>query len=110
MASSDVAPERPPVILAIDDDPDVIALIGSELEDRYGRSYQVLTARAATTALDLLTKLHDSGERVALVLSDQWLPDGDGCELLGQVRDLFPHSRRLLLVSWGEWAVDVTAR
>ena len=110
MASTDGVPERPPVILAIDDDPDVIALIGSELEDRYGRSYQVRTARAASTALDLLTKLHASGERVALVLTDQWLPDGTGCELLGQVRDLFPHSRRLLLLTWGEWAVDVTAQ
>ena len=110
MGSIEAAPERPPVILAIDDDPDVIALIGSELEDRYGRSYQVRTARAASTALDLLTTLHESGERVALVLADQWLPDTTGCELLGQVRDLFPHSRRLLLIAWREWAVDVTAQ
>lgn len=109
MASVETAPEQPPVILAIDDDPDVIALIGSELEDRYGRSYQVLTARAATTALNLLTSLHESGQRVALVLADQWLPDATGCDLLGEVRDLFPHSRRLLLITWGEWAVDVTA-
>jgi thioredoxin reductase (NADPH) len=98
------------VILAVDDDPDVIELIGSELEDRYGRAYQVLTARAVTTAVDLLTRLQDSGERVALVLSDQWLPDGTGCELLARACDLFPHSRRLLLISWGEWAVDATAQ
>ena len=99
-----------PVILAVDDDPDAISLIGSELEDRYGRAYRVLTARAATTALELLTTLHDAGARVALVLSDQWLPDGTGCELLGQTRDLFPHARRLLLISWGEWNVDATAQ
>jgi thioredoxin reductase (NADPH) len=102
--------ERPPVILAVDDDPDVIELIGKELDDRYGRAYQVLTARAATTALGLLEKLRASGDRVALVLSDQWLPDGTGCELLAQCRELFPQSRRLLLVSWGEWAVDATAQ
>lgn len=109
-SADDVRGERPPVILAIDDDPDAIQLIGSELEDRYGRAYQVRTARAATTALDLLATLRESGERVALVLSDQWLPDGTGCELLGQVRELFPHARRLLLISWGEWAVDATAQ
>lgn len=109
MAAPEAGAERPPVILAVDDDPDVIALIGNELEDRYGRSYQVLTARAVSTALDLVTKLHESGERIALVLSDQWLPDGTGCELLGQIRDLFPHSRRLLTIAWGEWAVDATA-
>jgi len=101
--------DRPPVILAVDDDPDAIALIGAELEDRYGRAYQVRTARAASTALALLEELRANGERVALVLSDQWLPDGTGCELLAQARELFPHSRRLLLISWGEWSVDATA-
>ena len=106
----DTRTERPPVILAVDDDPDAIRLIGDELQDRYGRAYQVRTARAATTALEILRELRDSGERVALILADQWLPDGTGCELLGQARDLFPHARRLLLIAWGEWTVDATAQ
>jgi thioredoxin reductase (NADPH) len=110
VASSDSRPSRRPVILAVDDDPDVVALIGAELEDRYGRAYQVLTARAASTAEDILTRLCESGERLALVLADQWLPDGTGCELLGRAAELFPHARRLLLISWGEWAVDTTAQ
>jgi thioredoxin reductase (NADPH) len=110
VTSSDTNSAHPPVILAVDDDPDVVALIGAELEDRYGRAYQVLTARAVTTAEKLLEELHQSGERVALVLSDQWLPDGTGCELLGRVTELFPNARRLLLISWGEWAVDATAQ
>lgn len=99
-----------PVILAVDDDPDVIGLVGAELEDRYGRAYRVLTARAIATALGLLRSVHEAGERVALVLADQWLPDGTGCELLAEVSELFPHSRRLLLISWGEWARDATAQ
>lgn len=102
-------PEHRPVILAVDDDPDAIALLGSELEDRYGRGYTVMTARAATTALQQLDELCRAGERVALVLSDQWLPDGTGCELLARAGELFPQSRRLLLISWGEWEVDATA-
>ncbi len=98
------------MILAVDDDPDVIELIGNDLEDRYGRAYQVRTTRAASTALAILNQLRESGERVALVLSDQWLPDGTGCELLGQAGELFPHSRRLLLITWGEWAIDAIAQ
>ncbi len=101
---------RPPVILAVDDDPDVIDLIGRELEDRYGRAYRIETARAVATARAKMANLRESGDRLALVLSDQWLPDGTGCELLAETRDLFPHARRLLLISWGEWAVDATAR
>jgi thioredoxin reductase (NADPH) len=106
----DARTERLPIILAVDDDPDVIDLIGRELEDRYGRAYRILTARAASTALAHLTKLSEDGERVALILSDQWLPDGTGCELLAQARELCPHARRLLLITWGEWAVDATAQ
>ena len=102
--------DRPPVILAVDDDPDAIELIGQELVDRYGRAYHVVTARAAATASHVLTGLRESGDRLALVLADQWLPDGTGCELLAHTRDMFPHARRLLLISWGEWAVDATAR
>jgi thioredoxin reductase (NADPH) len=106
---STVPTERLPVILAVDDDPDAVELLGSELNDRYGRAYQIQTARAATSALDQLTALHEAGRRVALIMSDQWLPDGTGCELLAQSRELFPHSRRLLLITWGEWAMDATA-
>jgi len=102
--------ERLPVILAVDDDPDVIALIGQDLEDRYGRAFRIETARAESTARQILAKLRESGDRLALVLADQWLPDGTGCELLAHTRELFPHARRLLLISWGEWAVDATAR
>jgi thioredoxin reductase (NADPH) len=113
VATAPAPPEVPadlrPAILAVDDDPDAVALLGAELEDRYGRAYQVHTARAASTALALMTALRDQGGRVALVLSDQWLPDGTGAELLAQARELFPHSRRLLLISWGEWSVDATA-
>ena len=98
------------MILAVDDDPDVIALIGRELEDRYGRAYRIETARASATARETMTTLLESGDRLALVLADQWLPDGTGCELLAEAGDLFPHSRRLLLISWGEWAVDATSR
>ena len=106
----DARNERLPVILAVDDDPDVIELIGRELEDRYGRAYRIVTARAASTALAQLTSLHENGERVALVLSDQWLPDGTGCELLAHARELCPHARRLLLITWGEWTVDATSQ
>ena len=98
------------MILAVDDDPDVIQLIGRDLEDRYGRAYRIETARADSTARAILTNLQESGDRLALVLADQWLPDGTGCELLAHTRHLFPHSRRLLLISWGEWAVDAIAR
>lgn len=99
-----------PVILAVDDDPDVIGLIGDELTKRYGQDYRVVTARAASIAIAELERMREAGDRVALVLSDQWLADGTGTELLTKVLELHPHAKRCLLISWGEWAVDATAR
>ena len=106
---ADRVDERP-VIMAVDDDPDVLGLIGAELTKRYGEDYRVVTARAASTAIAALEEMRDTGERVAIVLADQWLPDGTGTELLTQACGLHPHAKRALLISWGEWSVDATAR
>ncbi len=98
------------VILAVDDDPGAIALIGAELSERYGRDYRIVTARAASTAISELEAMREAGDRVAVILADQWLPDSTGCELLAHARELHPHTKRALLISWGEWAVDATSR
>ncbi|MEX2538276.1 MAG: FAD-dependent oxidoreductase [Actinomycetota bacterium] len=110
MAESPERSDTQPVILAVDDDPDVIALIGAELTKRYGDDYRVVTARAASTALKVLEQMQDADERLALVLADQWLPDSTGTELLTQACGLHPHAKRALLITWGEWSVDATSR
>jgi thioredoxin reductase (NADPH) len=109
----DDKPEAPvgrPVIFAVDDDPDVIALIAEELSERYGHDYRIVTARAASTALAQLEAMREAGDRVALVLADQWLPDGTGCDLLTGACALHPHSKRALLILWGDWSIDATAQ
>jgi thioredoxin reductase (NADPH) len=98
------------VILAVDDDPDVIALVGDELSKRYGHDYRIVTARAASIAISELESMQSTGERVALVLADQWLPDGTGTDLLTKACAMHPYAKRVLLISWGEWSVDATAR
>ena len=97
------------VILAVDDDPDVIGLIGEELSKRYGHDYRVVTARAKSTAMAELEAMRNAGDRVALVLADQWLADGTGVDLLAEAQELHPHAKRVLLISWGDWSVDATA-
>jgi thioredoxin reductase (NADPH) len=102
--------ENRPVILVLDDDPDAVALMGGELSERYGRDYEIVAVRAASIAVERLEAIRESGGRVALVLADQWLTDGTGCELLTRTRELHPHAKRALLIAWGEWAIDATNR
>jgi thioredoxin reductase (NADPH) len=98
-----------PVILAVDDDPSSIGHISAELKRRYDRDYRILVSASATEALEQLEKMQRAGDRVALVLADQWMPDLTGPELLARVPDLHPQAKRALLVGWGDWGDEPTA-
>src|ERR1700690_2456497 len=78
--------------------------VGAELRKRYGADYQVITARSAKAALEVLGGLRDTGRQVSLVLADHWLPGATGTGLLAQVRQLHPSARRVLLITWGDEA------
>ena len=51
----------------------------------------------------------ERGERVALVLADQWMPEITGADLLARVKELHPQTKRALLIAWGDWADEPTA-
>ena len=53
--------------------------------------------------------MREDGEPVAVVLSDQWMPDMTGSEFLARVRRLHPRARRALLIEWGAWGDPDTA-
>jgi thioredoxin reductase (NADPH) len=98
-----------PVMLVVEDETGPRDRIRSELERRYGPDYHVTCEGSATGALAKLEAMRDAGEPVALVLSDQWMPDLTGEEFLVRARQLHPHSKRALLVKWGAWADRDTA-
>ena len=98
-----------PVILAADDDPTALGHLSVELQRRYERDYRVVFEGTAARALAELEMMRDRGERVALVLADQWLAETTGTELLARVRDLHPRARRALLIAWGAWGDEPTA-
>ena len=104
-----MASDSKPVILVVDDDPEIIDLIGEDLEHRYGRAYTVVRHRSAAGAIRDLQRLHESGDRVALILADQWLTDGEGTDFLTEACGLHSHAKRALLIDWGDWSKDPTA-
>ena len=92
-----------PVLLAVDDDPDALGAVETELLERYSRDYTVLCERSCDAALRTLERLRAEEQPVALVLSGQWLSGMTGGELLGRVHQLHPHAKRGLLIEWGGW-------
>ncbi|MFN8028399.1 MAG: FAD-dependent oxidoreductase [Acidimicrobiia bacterium] len=92
-----------PVLMAVDDHADTLADLDRELRDRYGRHYRVDCFARPTDACERLAQLAADDEPVALVLAGERLDGMSGSALLDEARRLHPHSRRGLLVAWGEW-------
>jgi thioredoxin reductase (NADPH) len=59
-----------PVILTVDDDPDVLRAIERDLRYKYNHRYRVLRAESGPAALDLLRRLKQRNDAVALLLID----------------------------------------
>src|SRR5436190_23835281 len=98
-----------PVILAVDDDPQVLAAIRRDLRSRYRTDYRVLAANSGETAIDLVQELKTRGDALAMVISDQRMPSVLGVEVLARCRDVYPVARRVLLTAYSDVQAAVRA-
>ena len=89
-----------PLLVAIDDDPDLLADVERELRNRYASDYRVCCLRSADEALPTLEGFAQAGEQVALVLAGEVLGGAPGTDVLAGVPHLFPHAQRVLLIGW----------
>ena len=67
-----------PVLLTVDDNPQVVRVIERDLKQQYGKRYSVLKAESGQEALKLVKKLKLQNELLALLLADQRMPDMTG--------------------------------
>ena len=91
-----------PVILAVDDDPQVRAAVRGDLQGRYARDYRVVIAEGGPEALEVVEELHRRGDEVALFLVDERMPEVTGTQLLLQAREHFPEARKVLLTAYAD--------
>src|SRR3954454_19814426 len=98
-----------PTILTVDDDPQVSAALTRDLKRRYGAEYRVLSATSAAQALDLLGTLALRTDPVALIVSDQRMPEKTGIEMLGEWQATTPEAKRLLRTAYAESDVAIAA-
>lgn len=98
-----------PVIMTIDDDPQVLAAIAQDLRRHYGANYRILRATSGLEALEALAQLKERGDPVALLLSDHRMPQMDGVEFLDRSKALFPDSKRALLTAYADTEAAIRA-
>jgi len=98
-----------PVLLTVDDDPDVLRAIERDLRTKYGAEYRVISSDSPTGALDLLKGLKVRSDGVALLLADQRMPHLDGVGFLQQAREIYPQAKRALLTAYADTNAAISA-
>jgi thioredoxin reductase (NADPH) len=98
-----------PVILVVDDDPQVLAAIRRDLRSRYREDYRVLAAGSGEAALDAVKQLKARGDALAMLISDQRMPSMLGVDVLSKARELYPIARRVLLTAYSDIEAAVRA-
>lgn len=98
-----------PVILTVDDDPNVLAAVARDLRRRYAERYRILRADSGAAALEAVAELRQRGEAVALFLADQRMPQMDGVSFLAEAQKAFPKARRALLTAYADTDAAIKA-
>lgn len=91
-----------PVILSVDDDPEVLGAIERDLRSHYKRDFRIVKAGSAREGLTAARQLKQRGTPVAMFLVDQRMPEMSGTELLAEVIKLYPDSQKVLLTAYAD--------
>ncbi|HEY1896763.1 MAG TPA: FAD-dependent oxidoreductase [Terracidiphilus sp.] len=98
-----------PILLAVDDDVNVLEAVVQDLRRQYGADYRVMRAASGQAALDTLAQVKAREEPVGLLLSDQRMPGMPGVEFLERSRELYPDARRVLLTAYADTEAAIKA-
>ena len=97
-----------PVIITVDDEPQVLNAVERDLRRHYRGDYRIMKASSGQEALETVRQLKQRNAPIALFLADQRMPEMSGTEFLAQARKLSPDSRKVLLTAYAdtEAAID----
>ncbi len=100
---------KKPILLVVDDDPQVLRAVMRDLRNQYGKDYRILNTTSAKEALASLKDLKNKNEDVALFLSDQRMPEMLGVDFLQQAKEFFPEAKRVLLTAYSDTDAAIRA-
>ena len=98
-----------PVLLTVDDDPEVLRAIERDLRSRYADRYRVMRANSGNAGLTTLRELKARNNPVALLLADQRMPQMDGVHFLSKATEMHPLAKRALLTAYADTNAAIDA-
>jgi thioredoxin reductase (NADPH) len=103
------ASERRPAIVAVDDEPAVLAAVARDLRRGFGERFRVLRSGSGPEALEILRELHARGDQVAMLIADQRMPGMPGTQYLVEARKIVPDAKRVLLTAYADTEAAIQA-
>lgn len=98
-----------PIIFSIDDDLQVLRALSRDLKSKYREEYKILSTSSVTEALSSLLKLKNKGEEIALIISDQRMPEMEGVDFLVKAMEIYPKAKRILLTAYSDTEAAIKA-
>ena len=99
-----------PILLSVDDDPDVLRAIERDLRSQYGADYRVVASGSAQEALDLLKRVENTQrQRGPPARGSAHAKDGRGSGFLQEAMQIYPDAKRALLTAYADTTAAISA-
>jgi thioredoxin reductase (NADPH) len=100
---------RRPAIVAVDDEPAVLAAVARDLRRGFGERFRILRAGSGADALEILRESRARGDQVAMLIADQRMPGMPGTQYLLEARKVVPDAKRVLLTAYADTDAAIAA-
>ncbi|MGR2751380.1 FAD-dependent oxidoreductase [Agromyces arachidis] len=98
-----------PVIMTVDDEPQVLGAIARDLQARYRDDYRIVRSGSGQDALETVTAFRTREDQIALFIVDQRMPGMTGTEFLREALKLYPQAKRVLLTAYADTDAAITS-
>ncbi len=98
-----------PFIILVDDDQQVLHAIQRDIRNEYRDAYRISANASARETLELMRELHLKNETVALIISDQRMPEMEGVDFLARAKEIYPDSKSVLLTAYSDIEAAIRA-
>ena len=98
-----------PVILTVDDDAQVRNAIERDLRKHFRPAYRILKTASGAEGLEMVHRLKQRNDQVALFLVDQRMPEMEGTEFLARAMGFYPAARKVLLTAYADTKAAIQA-
>ena len=98
-----------PVILTVDDEPEVLNSVARDLRRHFARDYQILPVLGGAEAIEAIEGLALKGNVLALIVADQRMPGVTGIDVLKASLQHFPLAKRTLLTAYADTEAAIRA-